>query len=211
MRLVQMIGKRLAHHSRSSERVLKDLGQLCAGDLAHQIDTELARLAGNQPRAALLLADLLLRTHCEQPNPPERITAETWSIVQQKWPLIRADFFKEPPLSTVVPVASSSQSALPPLRVESERVWVGEREIENLTAQEIRILKCLYKNQDKVCSYDLLWQEAWGHTAESVTPQAIAAAMTRLRRKLGQEKPERGYIKTITGMGFRLYPDGFES
>jgi len=123
-RLVQMIGKRLAHHSRSSERVLKDLGQLCAGDLARQIDAELARLAGNQPRAALLLADLLLRTHCEQPNPPERITAQTWKIVQQKWPLIRADFVKELPLPTVVPAAGPSQSSLPPLHMENERVWV---------------------------------------------------------------------------------------
>ena len=206
--IAELIGKRLSHYSQPSGPTLTRLGQLCTDDFAHQIDNELAELAGGQPRAALILADTLLRIHCEQPVPPERITSVTWKIVKERWPSVRADFFKEEQIQ--VPSAPPSMTTLPVLRVEDGCVWLGNREVEDLTALESRILECLYKHREQTCSHDLLWKEAWQYK-DSVSSETIAAAMTRVRRKLGQEKPERGYIKTIIGKGFRLYPEGFES
>ena len=77
-----MLGQRLTFFSDRGDRTYQQLGQLCSPDLADHIDDELVRLAEGLPRAALVLAELLLRTHCETSDPAEQIAPATWKEVQ---------------------------------------------------------------------------------------------------------------------------------
>ncbi len=215
-RLQEMLGQRLAHFSVGGGRVYTRLGQLCRPELASRIDAELVSLAGNLPRAALALADLLLRTHCRTAEPAERIELATWEEVKKAWETRKADFFgadrpRPEESATPKPVPAAGW---PPLSVDEKamRVWVGQREITaGLTAQEFRVLLCLYRHVAEVCSDDLLIAEAWPDTKvrDGVTDQAIVATISRLRKHLGQPSAERGYIERVKGRGYRLHPQGF--
>ncbi|MGC8781151.1 MAG: winged helix-turn-helix domain-containing protein [Anaerolineae bacterium] len=213
-KLQEMLGQRLVHFSVAGNRPYTRLGQLCQSELAGRIDAELVSLAGGLPRAALALADLLLRTHCRAAEPTDQIGLATWEEVREAWKTRRADFLgtdrpQEPATPTPAPVA-----VWPALFVDEKtrRVWVGETEITaQITALELRVLLCLYRHADRICDKDLLIQEAWpdAQDGEGVSDQAIAATISRLRKQLGQPTPERGYIETIRGRGHRLHPQGF--
>lgn len=213
-RLQEMLGQRLAHFSAEGGRVYTRLGQLCQTDLAGCIDAELVSLAGGLPRAALALADMLLRGHCRTAAEDELIAPATWEDVKRQWDTRKTDFFRAdatPPQTTALPVSSTGW---PPLVVDENamRVWVGDREITSeLTAQEFHVLLALYRHAPAVCSDDLLVAEAWSDAKnrEGVTDQAIAATISRLRRCLGQPSAERGYIERVKGRGYRLHPHGF--
>lgn len=212
--LQAMLGQRLAHFSAGGSRVYTQLGQLCRPELAGRLDAELVSLAGGLPRAALALADLLLRTHCQAPVPAEQIAPETWEAVKKAWETRKADFLNpgQPPRSALP--QSAPVVAWPVLFVEerTQRVWVGKTEITSkITAQEFRVLLCLYRHADSICAQGLLVEEAWPEVkyGEGVTDQAIAATISRLRKQLGQPSPERGYIETVKGRGYRLHPQGF--
>ena len=217
-----MIGQRLTFFSDRGDRTYQQLGQLCSPDLADHIDDELARLAEGLPRAALVLADLLLRTHCETPDPAEQIAPATWKEVQSRWTTLRVDFLESdevvaPGLEPEVSVTSSDVKAVPifraPLTLDEAtgRVRQGEREITSeINAQDFLVLACLFRNQGNICSKDLLVDEAWPDVKDGgVSDQAIAASIARLRKNLGHISPQNGYIETVTGRGYRLHPQGF--
>ena len=92
--LQKLIGQRLIYYSERGDREYTRLGQLCERDLAESIDEQLVHMAEGHPRWAIVLADMLLRTHCRQENPPAQITQATWETVQAKWPTRRADLIK---------------------------------------------------------------------------------------------------------------------
>ena len=216
-----MIGQRLTFFSDRGDRTYQQLGQLCSPDLADHIDDELARLAEGLPRAALVLADLLLRTHCETPDPAEQIAPATWKEVQSRWTTFRADFLESdevvaPELEAEVSVTSSDAKAVPisrpPLILDEAagRVWLGNSEITSeINAQDFLVLACLYRNQGNVCGKDLLIAEAWPDVQDGVSDQALAAAIARLRKNLRHTSPQSGYIETVTGRGYRVHPHGF--
>ncbi len=217
-----LISQRLTFFS-SSGRTYTQLGQLCRPELSHRIDKELVALAEGLPRAALALADLLLRTHCQAANPPELIAPETWEAVKVRWNARKMDFLLGNPFGPISADRTASDDLVVPtflpsswpaliLHEEDGRVWVGEHEITTeINAQDFRVLVCLYQHRNAVCSKDLLVAQAWpeAHGGEGVTDQAIAAAIARLRKNLGQPAPERGYIETVKGRGYRLHPKGF--
>ena len=221
--LKEMIGQRLTYYSQRADIAYTRLGQLCQEGLAGVIDDELAKLANGQPRAALILADMLLHTHCDQPNPPLLITSQTWEGVKEKWKLLQADILKEN-----LPATIQGQSALkeqllqapssaaplktPLLHVDEakQRVWLGEKEIE-LTGKLLKVLLCLYRNQNAVVDRDSLARDAWAEDdPKGVSDAAIAATISRLRERLGQTAPNKGYIETRTGVGYLLHPEGFD-
>jgi DNA-binding winged helix-turn-helix (wHTH) protein len=219
--LLALIRQRLTHFS---QRVppYEGLGQLCEDELAQVIDSELVALAEGSPRTALILANMLVQRHGQQSNPPDLITLRTWEQVKAEWQTRRDDFVVErrspdaqpkaaEPVSPVVPPASG----YPALEVDEEKhlIRLGERDITaEIGAQEYHVLVCLYRYQDRVCSKDLLVEKAWSEAARAgVTDQAIAASIARLRRTLGQSSPEKGYIETVRGHGYRLHPEGFET
>jgi hypothetical protein len=222
--LQNLIGQRLTYFSKTGDRACSRLGQLCQDELADRIDRELADLAGESPRAALTLADMLLRAHCEQSDPPERIAPVTWKVVEARWQVLHADLLAAQPAVPSPEQAPGTEKQQPgleaapppsewPALVLDETtgcVWLGEREItKEIRAQDFRVLACLYRNRNAVCSKDLLVEQAWPDAKGAVSDQAIAASIARLRRNLGQSSPYKGYIETVIGRGYRLHPEGF--
>jgi hypothetical protein len=93
--LQELISQRLTYFSARGDRVYEQLSQLCEDDLAKSIDEELVTLAEGRPRWAIRLANMLLKTHCGQDDPPAQITQATWDIVKAKWPTLRADLLRD--------------------------------------------------------------------------------------------------------------------
>jgi hypothetical protein len=216
-----LLGQRLAHASQR-QPPYQGLGQLCEDALAQAITGELLALAGGLPRVALILANRLLQSHCQQPDPADLIALEAWQAVRRAWQERRADFVSEldagmePETAAPVP----SPAALPVLRVDEARglVWLGEREIRSeINPRDYSVLLCLYQHKSEVCSRDLIAQEAWPEEKnyDGISDQAIAASIARLRRVLKEFAPQGDYIETVRGKertmgGYRLYPEGFQ-
>ena len=225
--LSDLTKQRLAHFSHR-EPPYEDLAQLCEDKLAQVINEELTSLAQGLPRAVLILANMLLQSHCQQSNPPELIALETWEQVKEKWRDHRVDFvMEERSLDAQQPKAAEpilspvlDESDRPVLRIEEEKglVWLGEREIRSkINPKDYSVLVCLYRHKSDVCSKDLIAQEAWAEEEiEGISDQAIAASIARLRKVLRQLAPDKDYIETVRGKrrtegGYRLHPEGFET
>jgi hypothetical protein len=212
--LEALLGQRLTYFSQEGDRAYTRLGQLCVDELAGSIDKELAALAAGQPRAALILADMLLQAHCAQPRPAARIAPESWTAVLAAWPARRAEMqMAGPPAAETGQPGSAAPTDWPLLAVDkaSGCVYLGEQEVGGIRTQDMRVLVCLYEYRDQVCMRDELIEKAWPEAQGGVTDQAVAASIARLRRNLGQAGPYAGYIKTVTGRGYRLHPRGFGS
>ncbi len=220
--IMNLIGQRLTYASAKGDRTFTRLGQLCQEGLRSRIDVELAARASGIPRAALVLAEMLLRAHCEQPELPDLISATTWETVQARWAEQRADFIDEPgetprrePAPSALLDATLADSEWQVLRVDEAcgQVWLGDRDITtSIRKKDFQVLQCLYRHQHAMCDKDILWKEAWSEAdKEGITDAQIAAAIARLRKNLGQFDPFNGYIETIKGRGYRLHPKSFHS
>ncbi|HLV36287.1 MAG TPA: FHA domain-containing protein [Spirillospora sp.] len=89
---------------------------------------------------------------------------------------------------------------------EARRVFVGEQELDPpLSLPQYRLLELLYNNAGRVCTreavVETVWPEAMG---EGVSEQAIDALVRRLRDRLNELDPDRQYIVTVRGHGFRM-------
>jgi DNA-binding winged helix-turn-helix (wHTH) protein len=100
------------------------------------------------------------------------------------------------------------QSIVGRLRLDREarRVFVGEQELDPpLSLPQYRLLELLYNNAGRVCTreavVETVWPEAMG---EGVSEQAIDALVRRLRDRLNELDPDRQYIVTVRGHGFRM-------
>jgi len=213
--LLALIGQRLIRFSRR-EPPYEDLAQLCRDELAQVINSEIANLAGGSPRAALILAEMLLQSHCQQLNPPDLIALETWRQVETQWLARRDDFAVEESYVTATNRRPQEAQRIdcPILYIEVEKhiVQLGKYDITSkIPPQDYRVLICLYRHWDKVCAKDLLVQEAWPQDEkQGVADQAIAASVARLRRVFRKYSQDVEYIQTIKGHGYRLYRDGIK-
>ncbi len=221
--LVGLVNQRLAYFSREREPPYESLAQLCEDGLRQVINDELATLAQGLPRAALILARMLLQYHCQQVKPPDLIRLQTWEQVKANWSVQRQDFVTEQQptvaASKEVKTVSASASVVPDypvLRVEEEKrlVWLGERDITSeIRPQDYRVLVCLYQHLDRVCKIDFLIEKAWPEDKQfhGVTDQTVTASLSRLRRTFRQFSPDDvEYIKTFKAQGYRLYANGLE-
>lgn len=89
---------------------------------------------------------------------------------------------------------------------EARRVFIGETEIvPPLSLPQYRLLELLYDSVGHICTRDTVvetvWPEAMG---EGVSEQAIDALVRRLRDRIAEVDPDRQYIVTVRGHGFRL-------
>ena len=89
---------------------------------------------------------------------------------------------------------------------EARRVFVDDTEIDPpLSLPQYRLLELLYNNAGRVCTreavIEAVWPEAMG---EGVSEQAIDALVRRLRDRLAEIDPDRQYIITVRGHGFRM-------
>jgi hypothetical protein len=220
--LLELLRERLAHFS-FGQSPYQALGQLCEDELAQVIDRELVDLSGKVPRAVLMLADLLLQSHCRQPRPPDLITLETWRQIKLKWMDLRLDFIRqengaERPEARPIPTADAAPLDLLVLTIDEEKglVWLGPQEIrKEITPKDYSVLLCLYRHKGAVCSKDLLARDAWPEVEndDAVSDETIAASIARLRKLFKTYAPDREFVQTLKGKkreqgGYKLYPNG---
>ena len=207
--LLDLTKQRLAYFSQKKPPY-KGLGQLCEDELAAIINQELATLAEGLPRVTLILASALLQHHCQRPSPPELIALKTWEQVKAEWQTRRSDYLGKDGIPLVQHRATESGAPILQIK-EGGVVRLGESDITGeINPKEYRVLACLYKHRDEICTKDMLIQEAWpGDQRDGVSDQAIAASVARLRGVLREFSPGAEYIQTIKTFGYRLYTHGF--
>jgi len=98
--LGQLIQERLTFFSTKGSSFTAGLAQLCEDNLARVIDRELVHRAEGRPRWAIVLADMLIRSHCAQPPAAPRIAPATWDTVKAEWPSRRVDLLKDESAAT---------------------------------------------------------------------------------------------------------------
>lgn len=219
--LQELITQRLASFSQSDPPTLERLSQLCVDQFEVNLDEELTLLAEGYPRAALALADRLIRTHCAAAKPARLISPATWKQVKAEWPDWRASVLglpggQEPDQAPSIPkpVAVLSPQGYPVLVVDAanRHVWVGLEDLaSDVTPQDFLVLASLYRHRTQIVTKETLVTEAWPGAQGGVSDETIAQSIARLRRALRGDKADRGYIETIKRMGYRLHPDGFST
>ena len=84
---------------------------------------------------------------------------------------------------------------------ERRRVTVAGREVA-LTATEYEVLRVLSVKPGRVWSYDALLGEVWGE--DKGGQPRVRAIVKKLRRKLGDDAPGRGWVLNERGVGYRM-------
>jgi DNA-binding response OmpR family regulator len=93
-----------------------------------------------------------------------------------------------------------------PLRLDpAERTVQLEGEVLRLTGTESRLLEYLMRNGDAVVPTGALARRVAGYD-DAPARDVVRVTVHRLRRKLGDNGPERRLIHTVSGVGFRLRP-----
>ena len=84
---------------------------------------------------------------------------------------------------------------------ERRRVTVAGRDVA-LTATEYELLRVLSVRPGRVWTYEALLRQVWG---ENEGGQArVRAIVKKLRRKLGDTAPGRGWVRNERGVGYRM-------
>lgn len=88
----------------------------------------------------------------------------------------------------------------------SHQVWLGGKEIvPPLSAPQYRLLEMLYRQPSRVIPREEVIGQVWPDAAGAgVSEQAVDALVRRLRDRLAELDPDRQYIVTVRGHGFRL-------
>jgi DNA-binding response OmpR family regulator len=89
---------------------------------------------------------------------------------------------------------------------QAHRVWVAGRELDPpLSPPQYRLLELLVARSGQAVSREEIVTSVWeGSESEGISEQAIDALIRRLRERLAEADPERAYITTVRGHGFRL-------
>lgn len=91
------------------------------------------------------------------------------------------------------------------LDIDSKRLTV-RNETLLLTTKEFQILELLMKSPEKVLSkphiYEVLWNEEY-----LGDDNAVKTHLSNLRNKIKHVCPDKEYIETVWGLGYRLYPE----
>jgi len=88
----------------------------------------------------------------------------------------------------------------------SHQVWLAGKEISPpLSAPQYRLLEVLYRQPARVVPREEVVGHVWPEAAGAgVSEQAVDALVRRLRDRLAELDPQRQYIVTVRGHGFRL-------
>lgn len=89
------------------------------------------------------------------------------------------------------------------LNTEMHEVTVKGNEVR-LTPTEYKILEVMCKNRNKVFTveelYEFIWKEKY-----SVSDTSIMVHITKLRRKIEKDSKNPEYIKTVWGIGYKIW------
>ncbi len=134
----------------------------------------------------------------------------------QPHPLTDGDRLQLAPGLELVFVDSEATAPLPgrmaePLRIEHDTRQVylnGQLISPPLSAHQYKILCTLAEQPGRVYSRFEIITAAWDdENSEGVTDDALDAMMRRLRQRLQKIDPQREYITTVRGYGFKLNLD----
>jgi two-component system KDP operon response regulator KdpE len=84
----------------------------------------------------------------------------------------------------------------------TKRITVAGTEV-HLTRIEYKLLEVLVRHVDKVVTHSQLLNEAWGPDHEDQV-QYLRVYMLQLRRKIEIDPTEPRYLRTESGIGYRL-------
>jgi two-component system, OmpR family, KDP operon response regulator KdpE len=84
----------------------------------------------------------------------------------------------------------------------TKRITVGGEEV-HLTRIEYKLLEVLVRHVDKVVTHSQLLNEAWGPDHEDQI-HYLRVYMLQLRRKIEADPTEPRYLRTESGIGYRL-------
>lgn len=76
-----------------------------------------------------------------------------------------------------------------------------------LTPTEFEVLNCLLQHHGQAVSAGTLLKEVWGYSDDDDV-ETIRVHIRHLRSKLAKANPDKKYIETIYGGGYRLLPEG---
>ncbi len=88
------------------------------------------------------------------------------------------------------------------LDYKQKALFRNSRQVE-LSFQEYRLLKFFIKNRNKTLSRDDLLDGVWGYEKMPLT-RTVDVHVAWLRQKLGEDKTEPFYIKTIRKQGYKF-------
>jgi DNA-binding response OmpR family regulator len=77
------------------------------------------------------------------------------------------------------------------------------RQIEELTAKELKLLQLFHAHPGEVFSRDRLLNEVWGYNYFGTT-RTLDQVVVQLRKKLGDNTGEQKYLLTVHGVGYKL-------
>lgn len=91
------------------------------------------------------------------------------------------------------------------LNGNTKRAALNGKELE-LTAKEYEILELLIRNKGKVFTKANVYETVW-KSEYLGDDNAVKTHISNLRNKLKKAGANHGYIETVWGLGYRLYPD----
>jgi len=77
------------------------------------------------------------------------------------------------------------------------------KQVEELTAKELKLLQLFYAHPGEVLSRDRLLNEVWGYNYYGTT-RTLDQVIVQLRKKLGDNGGEPKHLLTIHGVGYKL-------
>lgn len=91
----------------------------------------------------------------------------------------------------------------------SRRVRIGRKELDPpLSPAQFVLLSMLADSAGKVITRQDVVHAVWPDAAGGVTDQAVDALVYRLRERLAELDPDRNYVTTVRGHGFRFDVEG---
>ena len=76
-----------------------------------------------------------------------------------------------------------------------------------LTPIEFEIINCLLQNHGQTVASGTLLKDVWGYSPDDDV-ETVRVHIRHLRAKLEKSIPDKKYIETVYGGGYRLVPDG---
>jgi DNA-binding response OmpR family regulator len=91
-----------------------------------------------------------------------------------------------------------------PAKIDARKFQVQRgKQVEELTAKELKLLQLFYAHPGEVFSRDKLLNEVWGYNYYGTT-RTLDQTIVQLRKKIGDNGSDPKHILTVHGVGYKL-------